>query len=241
MHRLNPAGPIRAVPLASALLACTLFAAPASAMTVLQAPLSDLVQASELVLHGTMAKVEVLDLRRQGKGVWTEYTLRIVEVYKGDKRKLGKTFSWRLVGGSTKDGMTLSVPGMPTFIQDEETVVLLERHSTGHTLTGAPQGKFHVERDAKGNKLVVRDLLSANVVRKDPVTGRLVSATGHRHGASNGKSHASTTAKTGARQSLSALRAEILGYVRTQATKRSGKSIEGPAPAPSRTNRLKAP
>ncbi len=42
-----------------------------SAMTIIAAPLSDLVKTSELVLYGTIGKVEVLDMRRQGRGVWT--------------------------------------------------------------------------------------------------------------------------------------------------------------------------
>ncbi len=200
---------LRRVAMAAALVGTSLAAAPASALTVLQAPLSELVEASEYVLHGTIAKVEVLDQRRAKKGVWTEYTLRVTEVLKSGKRKLGKTFSWRLVGGTTKDGMTLSVPGMPTFVQGEETVVLLEKHSAGHTLTGAPQGKFHVAKDKKGRKVVRRDLLGAHLIRRDARTGRLISSDKHGHGVE--------LTKKGAVQTLAALRAEILGYVKAQA------------------------
>ena len=199
-----------------AVLTLSVLATSASAMTVLKAPLSDLVKTSELVLHGTISKVEVLDLRRQNKGVWTEYTLDVAEAWKGDKRKLGKQFRWRLLGGTTKDGMTLDVPGMPTFARGEETVVLLERHSTGHTLTGAPQGKFHVFRGKKGQKQVRRDLSIANVVHKDARTGKLVSE--HLHGL---KHHQPS-------QSLAALRAEIKGYVKAQRpnAKSSRRAVE---------------
>jgi len=214
----QPATSTRRLPLVIAALAAVVVAMPmaASAMTIIQAPLSELVKTSEYVLHGRIAKVEVLDMRRQGRGVWTEFTLNVTDALKGDARKIGKQFKWRLVGGTTKDGMTMSVPGMPTFHAGEETVILLERHSTGHTLTGAPQGKFHVTTDAKGRKFVSRDMRGAHVVRKDPKTGRLVSVQGHGH-------HGARTAIPGkpvahvTKQPLAELRKEIRGYVAAQA------------------------
>ena len=116
--------------------------------------------------------------------------------------------------------MTMHVPGMPNFVVGEETVILLERHATGYTLTGAPQGKFHVFRDKKGIKHVRRDLDSAHMVEKDKHSGRIVAAHAHKKLA---------TPATGY-QPLKALRTEIVGYVQAQrkAARRAQRAVEKP-------------
>ena len=160
------------VSVAIAVISC-LVVTSASAMTVLKVPLRDLVKTSELVLHAKVKKTQVLDKRAQGFAVFTKVTLDIIEIYKGDRNKVGATFSWEMVGGTASDGMTWSVPGMPSFQAGEEVVVLLEKHARGYTLTGAPQGKYVVFRDAKGVARVHRTLGDVHMFARD-AAGRMV-------------------------------------------------------------------
>lgn len=143
----------------------------AHAMTVLQVDLKQLVTTADLVLHGTISRVQVLDRRKEGRGVWTEFTLNVADVWKGDAKKVGATFSWRHVGGTTADGMTVAVPGMPAFAVGEETVVILEKTSDNWVVSGGPQGKYTVNRDKAGRKTVLRDVQEVYYLRKDPATG----------------------------------------------------------------------
>ncbi len=147
-------------------LVAPMLPARADAMTVLKAPLRDLVGTSALILHAKVRSVQVRDRRKEGRAVWTAYDFDVLEVLKGDRKAVGARFELLLLGGSTADGMTLSVPGMPGFVAGEEVVILLERHSEGYTLTGAPQGKWSVYRDAKGVARVVRDLDHAHLVER---------------------------------------------------------------------------
>ncbi len=211
LSRVRPA--LLAAALAALLCAgVALHATPGHAMTVLKVPLSELVKTSELVLHGQITRTRVIDRRAKGLAVFTEFTLRVVEVYKGDAKRVGRTFTWELVGGSTADGLTWSVPGMPTFQQGEEVVVLLEKHARGYTLTGAPQGKFHVFRDAKGISRVHRGLGDVHFVRRD-AQGRMVHA----------DSHAKPLLLQPPRfdQPLASLRKEIRGYVALHARQKA--------------------
>ena len=99
--------------------------------------------------------------------MWTEYTLDVAEVWKGDPKLAGRKFSWRQLGGATSDGMTVKVPGMPTFAAGDEVVLLLERTKEGHTLAGGPQGRWLVRKAPDGRKMASRDLGEAHVVHPD--------------------------------------------------------------------------
>lgn len=190
--------------------ATALTAAPphVHAMTVLQAGLPELVATSAIVLHAKVRAVRVEDRRAIGRAVWTVYELDVVEVLKGDRKAIGPRFTFSLLGGATKDGMTLSVPGMPSFQAGEETVVLLERHAEGYTLTGAPQGKWTVYRDAKNIARVVRPLDGAHLVRR-AADGRLASV--------EHDDQPVVLQPPQQDQTLAALRAEILAAVQKSA------------------------
>lgn len=159
-----------ALPLALALTAAQApawLAAPAEAMTVLAVDLKALVTTADQVLYGRIAAVRTVDLRKQGRGVWTEFELEVREVWKGDARLSGKRFSWRHVGGTTADGLTVAVPGMPGFAVGEETIVVLERHSDGHVVSGGPQGKFSVRISPQGQRTVVREMPDVHMLSRD--------------------------------------------------------------------------
>jgi len=191
-------------------------------MTVLAASLQELVGASAIVLHAKVRSVRVDDRRAAGRAVWTVYELDVLEVLKGDRKAIGARFTFELLGGSTKDGMTLSVPGMPGFLAGEETVILLERHAEGYTLTGAPQGKWTVYHDAKGVARVVRPLDGAHIVKR-AADGRL-RAVEHAEGPL-------VLQPPQQDQTLAALRAEILDAV--QKTAQASARV---APAPAAAN-----
>lgn len=173
----------------------------ACAFTVLQVDLYDLVQSADVVAYGVVERTTVIDRRKEGRSIWTEFTLRVTEVWKGDAKKVGPRFTWRHVGGTGQDGITVAVPGMPTFVQGEEVVVILEKTSEGHVISAGPQGKFFVRTDKLGRKTVTRDLLDVHLLHRDTQTGKV--------------SEAPTT--TQVTRFLKDFRAEVLGYVAAQA------------------------
>ncbi len=187
---------------------CFALSNDAQAMTVLAASVEDLVQTSEIVLHGRARSVRVDDRRAQGRAVWTVYQFDVQDVWKGDRKSVGSTFTLELLGGRTADGMTLSVPGMPGFAVGEEVVMLLERHSDGYTLTGAPQGKWTVYRDSQSVARVVRPLADAHLVQR-AADGRLVEAAHDERPLLLQPPTADST--------LEQLRSQILGIVAAQA------------------------
>ena len=180
-----------------AVFAVTAIAAPASAMTVLQVDLKALVTTSDAVLYGQVAATRVLDRRKEGRGVWTEISLDVREVWKGDAKLAGKRFSWLHVGGTTPDGMTVAVPGMPGFAAGEETVVVLEKNTESYVVSGGPQGKFSVKVNTSGQKTVTREMSDVYFVRKDPQSGDMQRA----------------PKQVSVVRTINEFRAEVLGYV----------------------------
>lgn len=234
----TPNARLRHLPCAALLIAALTVSAFAArdghCMTVLYGELPDLVRSSELVLHGKITDVQVIDRRKEGRAVWTEYTLSVYDVWKGDRKVVGKTFRWRHVGGSTADGMTMHVPGMPTFKVGEETVVLLERHSEGHVLTGATQGKFNVNANTKGVKYASRNLGGVNLMRRD-AKGHLVSVRGkhskHEHG------HILPPPE--APQPVHVLREAVLAWVKADAAQRKSATAATVSPRVRRATPVK--
>ncbi len=152
-------------------------AAPVQAMTVLAVDLPQLVQTSELVLHGKIVAVQNRDRRAAGQGVWTEFTLEINDVWKGDAvlkvspARVGKRLTWAHPGGLRTDGLMVTMPGMPQFAVGEEVVVALEKTAQGYTVCGGPQGKWQVQTDKAGRKTVVRQLADVHFLAQNQQTG----------------------------------------------------------------------
>ncbi|MSQ84456.1 MAG: hypothetical protein EXR77_16505 [Myxococcales bacterium] len=202
---------LTSIVLASVVFAPTVATRPAAAMTVLQVDLKALVTTADAVLVGKIAGTRVLDRRKQGRGVWTEISLDVTEVWKGESRLVAKRFAWLHVGGTTADGMTVHVPGMPTFVAGEDTIVVLEKTDDSYVVSGGPQGKFSVKTTAAGQKTVQRELPDVHFVRRDPQTGAMQQAP-----------KPVTIVRT-----LNEFRAEVAGYV-ADAVKAAAKQ---PAPA----------
>lgn len=152
---------------------------PAQAMTVLAVELPQLVQTSELVLHGKVVSVQNRDRRANGQGVWTEFTLEVADAWKGEEvlkvspARAGKRFTWAHPGGLRTDGLVVSVPGMPSFAVGDEVVVALEKTAQGYVTCGGPQGKWTVHTDKQGTKTVVRDMPDVHFVAQNRQTGAL--------------------------------------------------------------------
>ena len=188
---------------------------PAHAMTVLQVDLKQLVTTADLVLYGTIARTTVIDRRKDDRGVWTEFTLNVREAWKGEGTKIPTPFTWRHVGGSTPDGMTVAIPGMPTFAAGQEVVVILEKTAEGWVVSGGPQGKFSVIKDKSGQATVRRDIVDAWMVRRD-AAGHLTQAP-----------QMAPIART-----LKEFRAEVLGYVQDAQKAAASKSAVPKAAGP---------
>lgn len=196
----------------------TTLPAPAEAMTVLAVDLKALVTTADQLLYGRVAAVRTLDLRKQGRGVWTEFDLDVKEVWKGDNRFTGKKFSWRHVGGTTADGLTVAVPGMPTFAVGEETIVVLERHAEGHVVSGGPQGKFSVKLGPQGQRTVIREMPDVHMLARDAASGQLRPA----------------PKQVSLVRSLGEFKAEVLSYVSPAAAKRMPSARLPAPPMPAR-------
>ncbi len=172
-----------------AVLTTAPLALPARAMTVLAVDLPQLVQTSELVLHGKIVSVKTRDQHAQGRGVWTEFTLDVTEAWKGEEvlkvtqARGTKQFTWAHPGGLRSDGMMVSVPGMPAFQVGEEVVVALEKTAQGYTVCGGPQGKWNVQTDKLGKKTIVRDMPDVHFLAQNRQTGAVTPVAAPQQGA----------------------------------------------------------
>lgn len=153
------------------LLAC--MATPATATTVMKVDVPDMTQTSEWVVRAHVASVRNVDLRRDGRGLFTDVEFVITEVYRG--QKVPERYTMRLIGGQGDDGMNLWIPGMPRFQPGQEAVVFLERTSAGHIPCGLGQGVWDIRPDLKGNPWVTQGGQGMHLVQRDH-TGRLTHA-----------------------------------------------------------------
>ncbi len=158
---------------AAAAVAASAGAGPAAASTVVLLDDQGLVDEAARVVHG-----EVVDLRpglaRDGVRIYTDVTIRAVEVLKG-QADAGGLVAFRQWGGEI-GGRRYVIPGAAELRLGAEVVAFLgdERgpDRAGFTV-GLAQGLFHVVRDAStGEASVHRRFAGLNVV--DRATGRPV-------------------------------------------------------------------
>lgn len=131
------------------------FAATASATTVVKLSLKDLAKKSDAIV---LARVDDQFSRyEQNKEIYTYFTLRVLEPVKGAKNE--QTITIRQLGG-TVDNIASVVPGMPRFKNGEEVVVFLtQKDAAGYPwILGLEQGKYTVIQDEKGQKRVRNEL-----------------------------------------------------------------------------------
>lgn len=175
-----------------ALAATLLVTSAAMATTVLALSLPEMTHASQLIVRAEVAAVTPVDLRREGRGIFTDVEFNVLETLKGD---VGERFVMRLVGGRAADGLTYLIPGMPSFQAGEEVVLFLETTSLGHIPTGLGQGVFRVT-GAGEHATAKSSMNGANVVRRGD----------------RGELHA--VEDDAVTRSLSSLRADVLSLVK---------------------------
>lgn len=125
----------------------------ATASVIRRAPLSDLVETSEWVVHARVRQVED-DLSTSDRGPFlTRYTLELVDVLKGADR--GATTLELTVPGGKAGDRVMRIPGMPVLSRDSEVVLLLVRAPNGRLVfTGLGQGVFAIDRTGDRAKFV---------------------------------------------------------------------------------------
>jgi hypothetical protein len=138
-----------------------------SAMVVVPAEFSEMVTASELVVHG-----RVVSLRAQLVGdrrtIETVVTLSVLDPIKGEP---GQTVYFRVPGGQIGRYRRFMV-GAPEFTAGDEVVLFLKGRAPAVPFPfGLSQGVYRVVRDADGRTLVTPPIISeapGRVVRGDP-------------------------------------------------------------------------
>jgi hypothetical protein len=139
----------------------------ASAMVVVPAEFSEMVAASELVVHGRLVRVrsQVTGDRRT---IETLVTVSVVDTLKGDP---GATVYFRVPGGQVGRYRRVMV-GAPEFTEGEEVVLFLKgRPPVVPMPFGLSQGVYRVSRGGDGRGMVTPLMISAapgRVVRGDP-------------------------------------------------------------------------
>ncbi len=161
-----PSLPRPVVPLAGLAAALVALSGPsAQATTMLKVDVADLTRTSEWIVRAQVLAVRDVDLRAQGRSLFTDVDLRILDVYRG--AGVPATYTLRLPGGKGRDGVTMMVPGMPRFRVGDEIVVFLEKTSLGHIPCGLTQGVWRVLHTPSG--LWVRQArTTARVLQRAP-------------------------------------------------------------------------
>lgn len=168
---------MRRAALALALLgvptAAVLNASPAAATTVLQVDVPAMAKTSEWVVRVRVTAIASVDLRGEGQGIYTDVSLTIEQVYRG--LNAPKTYVMRLIGGLGKDGMALTIPGMPKFSVGEEAVLFLEKTGIGHVPCGLGQGVWRVFRSPIAPAIVSQSTAGIHLMARGP-NGAITSA-----------------------------------------------------------------
>jgi hypothetical protein len=148
-------------------VAIGLMTTAASAMVVVPAEFSEMVTASDLVVHGRVVGIrpQIVGDRRT---IETVITVAVVDALKGQP---GETVYFRVPGGQVGRYRRLMV-GAPEFAEGEEVVLFLKgRPPVVPFPFGLTQGVYRVVRGAAGQSLVTPPAVSAapgRVVRGDP-------------------------------------------------------------------------
>jgi hypothetical protein len=141
-------------------------AASLSAMVVVPADFSEMVTASELVVHGRVVGIRP-QLVGDRRTIETIVTLTVLETIKGQP---GQTVYFRVPGGQIGRYRRVMV-GAPEFTSGDEVVLFLKgRPPTVPFPFGVSQGVYRVVRDASGRSLVTPPIVSeapGRVVRGD--------------------------------------------------------------------------
>ena len=150
-------------------LAVALALAPlASATTIVRLAFDELAHASQVIVHGTVTRVEVVAVGGDERRLRTQVDIAVAETLAGAPRQLLRL---DLVGGR-RGKWALTIPGMPSFTPGEEVVLFLEdlgprppSTAPRYALTGLGQAKFTVTTSG-GVRRVTRSLGGAHLVSR---------------------------------------------------------------------------
>ncbi len=126
------------------------WAAPARATSTVELTTEQLVDAADIIVHGTVAEVWS-ELEDDGL-IQTRAQVEVGEVLKGDPG--AATLVVEQPGGSYA-GRTMVVPGTARFSPGEEVVLFLQESHGDIGLVGLRQGKFTVRLDPSTREPVV--------------------------------------------------------------------------------------
>jgi hypothetical protein len=124
------------------------------ASTVLRMDLDAQVDASALVVEGTVLSVQ--PLRGLGGHVVTDYEIAVDRTFLGEDLPI-RTI--RMPGGSHPSGIVTMVPGVPTLSVGEDVLLLLTETGTNELRlpVGLSQGKYRLESSPGRPRRAVRD------------------------------------------------------------------------------------
>jgi len=162
---------MRALPTLLIVLALVLIPrSHAGATTVLQVDVPAMTALSDWIVDARVLRTDYVDLRPEGKGLFTDVTLAIDDVFKGEG--VPRSYVMRLMGGQARDGLALTVPGMPIFTPGERAVLFLEKTNIGHVPCGLGQGVWRVLRTNTSHPWVEQSSAGLNMMSRD-ATGNL--------------------------------------------------------------------
>ena len=129
-----------------------LSARPSHATSMVQLTTSQLVDASESIVRGTVVEVWS-ELDDQG-AIWTRAQVDVSEVLKGDADTEAVVVDQR---GGTYGGLTVDTGGAARFSVGEDVLLFLETLHGDHVVpVGMVQGKYTIQMDPYVRKLTVR-------------------------------------------------------------------------------------
>lgn len=128
--------------------------APAHATSMIELSTEQLVDASDLVVRGTV--VEIWTEFAPDGWVWTRAQVEVSEVIKGQPGLEAVIVDQP---GGVWAGMETRVPGSARFATGEDALFFLEDLRSGHTVTvGMTQGKFNIRLDPSTRQEIVQRL-----------------------------------------------------------------------------------
>jgi len=120
------------------------------AMTLSKAPLGELVQEADLFVHGIVIEQRTEEVPERSGQLRTRYLLWVWEHLKAPGNYSiapGLAPNWLefVQPGGTSDHVMVRVPGVPTFRDGDEVVLLLSHTTWGLQPLGYPLGTFFID------------------------------------------------------------------------------------------------
>jgi hypothetical protein len=139
---------------------------PASATTMLRMDLPELTQSADVIVHGTVRRMESR-WSGDGRKIVTDVEVEVTETLKG---QAGGTVLITQPGGRMGD-IGQKVSGLASFTPGEEVVLFLERRGPqAFRVAGMAQGKYQVQRSADGTRTLAVPEPTGDSLLVDPDT-----------------------------------------------------------------------